>query len=105
MNDLVNFIKSNGNPTKTYVIQKYDRKYGYDSICWRRLRKKDNKTSSGWSEGDLTTSWEKYVFKNNIWQASNFRYPDEVVLYNTEHYNYFDTHFVGRHEVDTGFKK
>ena len=59
----------------------YIKKYIDNSIRWRQLGRANSRALSGWREGDLTTTWEKYVWddKKKIWHPSNYRYDDEIV--------------------------
>lgn len=80
MSDLVNYIKNSNEEERIYTF--YIEKYIYNTIQWRQLGRSEKKAWSGWTKGDLTTTWEKYVYdhRKHIWFMSNYRYEDEKVL-------------------------
>lgn len=80
MNVLMEYILSNNEKLYTFIIEKYIN----NEIRWRQLGKSKSKRRNvdGWVKGDLTTTWEKYVW-NDIekkWRISNYRYKDEIIL-------------------------
>lgn len=74
MNCLTDYIKLNGDKTKTYTIFKYID----DDLRWRQLGKKKYDT---FHRGDLTTTWLKMCYDTQLsfWKETNFRYNDEIV--------------------------
>lgn len=95
MSKLVNFIKLSTAHDKTFVIEKYIN----DDIRWRQLIVAwgtHERPCSAWNvydtcnhwvsnieKGDLTTTWEKYVWcpTRMEWKQTNYRYDDEIVVH------------------------
>lgn len=75
---LINHIKMSNEGNKfTYIIEKYIN----NDIRWRQLGRRNNCRHHGWEKGDLTTTWEKYIWDDNIksWRTSCYRYDDEII--------------------------
>jgi len=78
MNVLIEYIKNTTQEKEyTFCIQKFIN----NEIRWRRLVKHSRTSWHKWLKGDLTTTWEKYVWdeKQEKWRISNYRYDDEIV--------------------------
>lgn len=81
MMDLVNMVKREGKYEGlqySYIIQKYIN----ENIRYRRLIRQERVGGYLYFQrGDVTTTWEKYVWddKKTKWRASSYRYDDEKV--------------------------
>lgn len=83
MQDLVNHITSSTETDKTFCIEKY---IDWDQR-WRRLGvftyngRLCSADEGSPDSGDLTTTWEKYIWSptTHKWRITNYRYDDELV--------------------------
>lgn len=79
MNVLVDYIKNlSDEKNYTFCIQKFIN----NDLRWRQLLRHSNQSRIGWVKGDITTTWEKYVWdeKQQNWRSSNYRYDDEIIV-------------------------
>ncbi len=75
MIDLLNYIKKEGNKTKSYVIFKY---IG-TNIQTRQLSRGHN---GSYEKGNKTNTWFRYFYclKKNDWKETNYRYNNEKIF-------------------------